>query len=180
MISYAITDPTTLSMPSIESDMKRFFDKKATMILFRDKENEIFSYDAQKFVDEARKYDFEKVLIHSDIKLAKSVNADGIHLTSNQFKDIAKAKKKGLFVIISTHSITQAQKAQKLGADMITYSPIFDTPGKGEAVGLQMLSKLVSAVDIPVIALGGIITDEQVEACQMSGAGGFASIRYFA
>ena len=63
---------------------------------------------------------------------------------------------------------------------MVTYSPIFETPDKGEPVGLHMLSELTSAVDIPVIALGGIVTDEQVEACQMSGASGFASIRYFA
>ena len=74
----------------------------------------------------------------------------------------------------------EAKKAEILGADMVTYSPIFETPDKGEPVGLHMLSKLTSSVNIPVIALGGIVTDEHIEACQMSGASGFASIRYFA
>ena len=180
MISYAITDPTTLNLLHIESDIKRFSDKQASMIVYRDKENEICTYDAQKFMDEARKYDFDKILLHGDIALAKKVDADGVHLTSKQFKEIEEAKNEGLFVVISTHSITEAKKAETLGADMVTYSPIFETPGKGEPVGLHMLNELTSTVKIPVIALGGIITDEQIAACQMSGASGFASIRYFA
>lgn len=180
MISYAITDPTTLDLLNIESDIKRFSDKKASMIVYRDKENETCTYDAQKFLNVARKYDFDKVLVHTDIALAKKLEADGVHLSSKQFKDIEEAKKDGLFVVISTHSINEAKEAEALGADMITYSPIFETPGKGEPVGLHMLSELTSAVKIPVIALGGILTDAQVEACQMSGAVGFASIRYFA
>jgi len=180
MISYAITDPTTLDFLTIQSDMKRFSDKKASMIVYRDKENEICTYDGQKFIDEARKYDFEKVLLHGDIALAIKIKADGVHLISKQFKEIEIAKKEGLFVVISTHSIEEAKKAEELGADMLTYSPVFKSPGKGEPVGLHMLSELTSMVEIPVIALGGIITDEHVEACQMSGASGFASIRYFA
>lgn len=180
MISYAITDPSTLNLLDIESDMQRFSDKKASMIVYRDKEHEICTYDAQKFVDVARKYDFEKILFHGDIALAKKFEADGVHLSSKQFNEIGSAKEAGLFVVISTHSIKEAKKAESMGADMVTYSPVFETPDKGEPVGLHMLSELVSSVNIPVIALGGILTNEQVEACQMSGASGFASIRYFA
>ena len=180
MISYAITDPTTLDLLHIESDIKRFSDKKASMIVYRDKEQKTCTYDAEKFLDVARKYDFDKVLLHTDVALAIKLEADGIHLTSKQFNEIEEAKNEGLFVVISTHSIEEAKKAETLGADMVTYSPIFETPDKGEPVGLHMLSELTSAVKIPVIALGGIVTDEQAEACQMSGASGFASIRYFA
>ena len=180
MISYAITDPTTLDLLHIESDIKRFSDKKASMIVYRDKEQKTCTYDAEKFLDVVRKYDFDKVLLHTDVALAIKLEADGIHLTSKQFNEIEEAKNEGLFVVISTHSIEEAKKAETLGADMVTYSPIFETPDKGEPVGLHMLSELTSAVKIPVIALGGIVTDEQAEACQMSGSIGFASIRYFA
>jgi thiamine-phosphate pyrophosphorylase len=34
-------------------------------------------------------------------------------------------------------------------------------------------------VKIPVIALGGILTQEQIASCEEVGASGFASIRYF-
>jgi len=180
MISYAITDPITLDLLNIESDIKRFSDRKASMIVYRDKENKNYTYDAEKFLDVARKYDFDKVLLHTDIALAKQLEADGVHLSSIQFKEIEEAKNEGLFVVISTHSIKEAKEAEILGADMITYSPIFETPGKGKPVGLEMLTELTSVLKIPVIALGGIVTDEQRVACYISGASGFASIRYFA
>jgi len=179
MISYAITDPTTLDILHLESELKRFSDKNANMIVYRDKEHKTCAYDAQKFIDTARKYNFDKVLLHEDIELAKKLGADGVHLTSKQFKQIADTKKEGLFVIVSTHSIKEAKKAEALGADMVTYSPIFETPGKGIPVGIRMLKELSELVKIPVIALGGILTDKQIEACEMSGASGFASIRYF-
>lgn len=180
MISYAITDPKTLDLLNLTSEIKKFFNKKANMIVYRDKENTGYAHDAQKFLDEARKYDFDKVLIHADIALAKKLSADGIHLTSNQFHEIKDAKNEGLFVVISTHNMTEAKNAEMMGADMVTYSPVFETPGKGEPLGLEMLEQLTSAVNIPVIALGGILSEEQIKACSLSGADGFASIRYFA
>jgi len=62
---------------------------------------------------------------------------------------------------------------------MISFSPIFKTPNKGEPKGLESLNEVVSSVFIPVIALGGILSEEQIVLCQGSGAKGFASIRYF-
>ena len=62
---------------------------------------------------------------------------------------------------------------------MATFSPIFETPNKGLPVGLEVLESATSQVNIPVLALGGILTQEQVRACEIAGAGGFASIRYF-
>jgi thiamine-phosphate pyrophosphorylase len=62
---------------------------------------------------------------------------------------------------------------------MATFSPIFETPGKGAPVGLEVLKSVTSEVSIPVLALGGILTEAQISACERSGASGFASIRYF-
>lgn len=176
MIAYAITDPSTLDFSDLERDLERF-SQYASMIVYRDTDNPDYLQDAQHFISLAK--GFEKVLLHSDYLLAKKLNADGIHLKSTQFSDIKKAKNLGLFVVVSTHTLEEALEAEVLGADMVTYSPIFETPGKGEPVGLHMLSELTSLISIPVIALGGILTDEQIEACEMSGASGFASIRYF-
>jgi len=63
---------------------------------------------------------------------------------------------------------------------MISFSPIFKTPNKGEPKGVTVLQELVSLVSIPVIALGGIVNPKQVALCEESGAKGFAAIRYFA
>jgi thiamine-phosphate pyrophosphorylase len=178
MIAYAITDPSTLNFQTLKSDIENF-SKKADMLVYRDKSSDDYASNAKLFILEAREYAFSKILLHSDYDLAKMLNADGVHLKSTQFSDIKKAKTLGLFVVISTHSIEEAKKAESLGADMITFSPIFSTPNKGEPKGVEVLKSLVAKLTIPVIALGGILSEKQIEACENAGAFGFASIRYF-
>lgn len=66
-----------------------------------------------------------------------------------------------------------------MGADYITYSPIFSTPNKGEPVGLEKLKEINDKININCFALGEIVSDEQILACEKTGIYGFASIRYF-
>lgn len=147
--------------------------------LYRDKENKEYAFHAQNFIQMCKSIPNLKAFLHQDYLLAVSLNAVGVHLTSLQFDVIEKAKDLGLEVIISCHTIDEVQKAEKLGADYVTYSPIFDTPNKGEPKGVEDLKKLVESTPLKVFALGGIITQEHVNAVKKSGAYGFASIRYF-
>jgi len=181
MIAYAITDPSTLDFNALEQDLERF-SQHASMIVYRDTQNPNYAEYARLFMASVKTYEkgFEKVLLHSDYLLAKELNADGIHLKSTQFSEIAKAKDLGLFVVVSTHTVEEALEAEALGADMITMSPIFHTPNKGLPIGVDVLKLIVSQVEIPVIALGGILTKDQIDVCRDAGAKGFASIRYFA
>ena len=176
MIAYAITDPSTLDFNTLEDDLNHF-SSKATMIVYRDKQNSDYEKNATLFVEQAK--GFEKVLIHTDYNLAAKLHTDGVHLKSTQLVDIKKAKSLGLLVVVSTHTLNEAKSAELLGADMITFSPIFTSPNKGKAVGIAKLKNIISSVSIPVLALGGIITQEQIVSCAEVGAKGFASIRYF-
>ncbi|PHS37243.1 MAG: thiamine phosphate synthase [Sulfurovum sp.] len=181
MIAYAVTDPSTLDFNTLQRDMERF-SKKASMIVYRDKfgTKSDVKLKAVDFVEAAKGFAFKQVLIHGDHVLADSVKADGVHLTSQQLGDIAVAKAKDLFVVVSTHTLEELKKAELLGADMATFSPIYETANKGLPVGLEVLENMISQVTIPILALGGIVTEEQIAACERSGAAGFASIRYFA
>lgn len=178
MLSYAITDPSTLSFERLDDDLKRF-SKKADMIVYRDKINDAYETSAEEFLIQAKKYTFEKILLHGAVELASKLAVDGVHLRSNQFDEIEKAKRLNLFVVISCHTADDAKKAEALGADMITYSPIFATPNKGKPLGLGTLKELQGIISLPIIALGGILTQEQIDACEVAGASGFASIRFF-
>jgi len=178
MIAYAISNPSTLNFQTLKSDLKRFA-QKADMIVYRDKESADYEANAKAFMLEAREHAFTKILLHTDYKLAHKLKADGVHLNSTQFSKIAEAKALGLFVVISTHTKEEALQAQTLGADMITFSPIFSTPNKGEPKGVEVLRELTSSLEIGVIALGGIMEQEQIDLCEKAGAIGFGSIRYF-
>ena len=178
MIAYAITDPTTLDFNTLQSDLTRF-SLKANIIIYRDKLSRNYPSQAKQFLIEVKNHSFEKVLLHTDYILAYKLRADGVHLKSTQFEEIAKSKALGLFVVVSTHTLDEALTAQSLGADMITFSPIFSTPNKGRPKGIEALKEVVFFLCIPVIALGGIVTKEHITQCKKSGAEGFASIRYF-
>ncbi|MDQ1264124.1 MAG: thiamine-phosphate pyrophosphorylase [Campylobacterota bacterium] len=148
-------------------------------ILFRDKEILDYSQKAFEFLDICKNFSNLKTFLHQDASLAKELGACGVHLTSKQFDGISSAKRLGLEVIISTHTHEEVLEAQRLGADAITYSPIFCSPNKGEPKGLDDLKNLLNNCNIKVFALGGIISKEHIAELEKTGVYGFASIRYF-
>lgn len=182
VVSYLITDPKYYS-----SDPKRFREKlikilnahKVDMACFRDKESNNFEELATIFVDICNDFGIKTILINQNYELASKLNATGVHLTSNQFDKIAEAKAKNLFVIISCHTFDEIKKAQNLHANAVTFSPIFYTPNKGQAKGIEKLKEAVELYDIDIIALGGILTIEDIEKIKSTNALGYASIRYF-
>ncbi len=175
MIKYAITDPSFFNP---YNPFKYFESLDANFVLFRDKTNSNYRKDAQVFMQNAQKFPFKKI-VHQEYLLAKDIKADGVHLSSKQFGDISKAKDLGLFTIISTHSFDEIKQAQMLGADAVTFSPIFKTPNKGKPKGVEILKQAVDSFEIKVIALGGIITQKHIKELEYANPWGFASIRYF-
>lgn len=148
-------------------------------VLYRDKSNTDYELMAAGFVEVCSHFEGVKSFIHQDADLAKKLGAGGVHLTSDQFDEIGHAKGLGLEVIISTHTHEEVLRAQMLGADAVTYSPIFASPGKGEPKGIDDLSELLSKCTVNVFALGGVIDDSHVEMLELTKVYGFASIRYF-
>ena len=150
-----------------------------TYALYRDKSNPDYDTQAEYHVQVCSQFDNVKSFLHQKPDLAKQLNATGVHLSSRQADKIKYSKSLGLEVIISTHTHEEVLEAQSLGADAVVYSPIFTTPGKGKAKGVNDLKELLLKVDIKVFGLGGIIDLNHVEELEKSGAYGFASIRYF-
>jgi thiamine-phosphate pyrophosphorylase len=121
-----------------------------------------------------------QLLINDRIDVAMAVAADGVHLGESSMPvDRARSIVSDRFLIgVSCHGCENALKAQEMGADFITFSPVFFTPSKamyGEPVGLKRLSEAARLLRIPVFALGGI-TKETVRTTVEHGAYGVALI----
>ncbi len=149
------------------------------MVCFRDKRAKNLKKEAKAFLSQAKRLSIEKVLLNGDIALAKRLGFYGVHLPSTHIRKIRIAKRAKLFVIVSTHDMEEMKRAQREGADMITYSPIFSSPNKGAPKGLKNLRKMVRLANLPLIALGGITKRGQIHDVRIKGARGFAAIRYF-
>ncbi|MDD2699485.1 MAG: thiamine phosphate synthase [Arcobacteraceae bacterium] len=182
MKSYLITDPKYYSsdIKIFETTLTKTLKKHLpSIVCFRDKESQNTEELIKTFVKVCKKENIEDIFINSYIVLALKHKVKGVHLTSTQFDEIKYAKENGLEVVISCHNEEDIKQAIEEKADFITYSPIYSTPNKGEPKGLAKLQEVVKKYPIKVIALGGIITEEQIEELEKTGVYGFASIRYF-
>ena len=103
-----------------------------------------------------------------------------MHLPSSRIYEASRGRDRGLRVICSTHTEKEAIEAYELGANGITFSPIFKDKYKYKQ-NLEGLKRLLSLnLPIKIYALGGIISQEQIHHLQnLPNLEGFASIRYF-
>ena len=120
-----------------------------------------------------------RVLVNDRVDVALSAAAAGVHLPESSFApDIVRQRfGEDLIIGVSTHTIDAAESAAANGADFVVFGPVFDTPGKGTAVGLEMLATVCRELDgFPVIALGGI-DPLNCRSAADAGAAGIAAIR---
>jgi thiamine-phosphate pyrophosphorylase len=92
--------------------------------------------------------------------IAMCTGADGVHLGQDDLplKEARKIMGRDRVIGISTHSLEQAAKAERDGADYIGFGPLFATLTKdaGRPKGIAMLREIRKRVHIPVVAIGGI------------------------
>lgn len=111
-----------------------------------------------------------KVLINERADIAIAAGADGVHLPASA----PNLTWPGLVVGRSCHTVEEVRRA---GADFVTFGPVFESPGKGAAVGLDLLRE-ACRTGPPVFALGGV-TWQNAAACIEAGAAGVSGIRLF-
>ena len=99
-------------------------------------------------------------IVNDHIDIALSSEADGVHLGQSDaaVRIARKILGKDKIIGISCHSLAQARKAEKEGADYIGIGPVYATPTKPEykAIGLNTLCRLKDKIKIPYFAIGDI------------------------
>jgi thiamine-phosphate pyrophosphorylase len=126
------------------------------------------------------------LLVNSRTDVALAANAGGVHLPANDVspKDVRTVWKFGVAVrepitSVSCHSAEKVNQAAEDGANLAIFAPVFEKRDAPDATpqGLSALRQ-ATAVDIPVLALGGI-TLQNADACLRDGGAGIAAIRLF-
>ncbi|MFQ5823474.1 MAG: thiamine phosphate synthase [bacterium] len=120
------------------------------------------------------------LFINDRADIAQAVEADGVQLTSQSLpiEAVQKCFTQSKLIGVSTHSLEEAQRAEKSGTDFMLFGPIFETPSKtaiGKPQGLAKLNQLTKFVNVPVFAVGGI-NSERAKQCMDNGAAGVAVI----
>ncbi|HZP73274.1 MAG TPA: thiamine phosphate synthase [Gaiellaceae bacterium] len=114
-------------------------------------------------------------VVNDDVDAAVELGADGVHLGRTD-EGAAAARDHGLLL---GRSVASVDEAAGLDADYVGAGPVWATPSKADAdppIGLEGLRAICVAVDVPVIAIGGIDAGNAA-ACIEAGAAGVAVIR---
>jgi thiamine-phosphate pyrophosphorylase len=114
-------------------------------------------------------------VVNDDVDAAIALGADGVHLgQSDQGADRAREH-----ALLLGRSVATVEQATAADADYLGAGPVWATPSKVDAdppIGLEGLRRICAAVDVPVVAIGGIDATNAA-ACIESGAAGVAVIR---
>jgi thiamine-phosphate pyrophosphorylase len=117
------------------------------------------------------------VFVRRRVDLASAAGAAGVHLQADGLLPAeVRTLSPGLRIGYSAHAVAElALLAAEV--DYATFAPVFASPGKGPARGLEALRAACAATDLPVLALGGMLEPAQVRAARAAGAWGVAAIR---
>ncbi|MDR2399253.1 MAG: thiamine phosphate synthase [Endomicrobium sp.] len=158
---YAITAENFSNGKDNITVVKEMLDAGVKVLQYRDK----YKTKLEKFkqCQQIRKLTSEYgafFIVNDDVDISIDVASDGLHLGQDDLAILKARERVGDIVIgISTHSPTQALKAQEQGADYIGVGPIFKTFTKDNVyapVGLKYLEYCVKNIKIPKVAIGGI------------------------
>ena len=99
-------------------------------------------------------------VIDDDVELAVKCGADGVHVGQSDMAcvDARRALGSAKVVGVSAQTVEQAVQAEKDGADYLGVGAVFPTGSKDDAddVSHDTVKAICEAVNIPVIAIGGI------------------------
>lgn len=173
LLLYAVTDRNWLNGQTLCEQVEQAILGGATFIQLREKnlEDDLFLKEALEIQEICKKYNVPFV-INDNVELAKKINADGVHVGQSdmQAQDVRKLIGNDKILGVSAQTVEQALLAQKNGADYLGVGAVFHTGSKDDAddVSHQTLKEICNAVDIPVIAIGGISKNNVLE---LSGTG---------
>lgn len=177
---YAITDRAWVGRQSLREQVESALKGGATCIQLREKElsNEDFLAEAMEISALCRQYGIP-FLINDNVEVAIRCKADGIHIGQ---EDAAAAQVRrqlgpGRIIGVSAHTVEEALAAVKSGADYLGCGAMFSTSTKRDIKLLpkETLREICTAVDVPVVAIGGI-TKENLPQLAGSGVSGVALV----
>ncbi|GAA2122789.1 thiamine-phosphate pyrophosphorylase [Glycomyces algeriensis] len=119
-------------------------------------------------------------LVNDRVHIAQAVGADGVHLGADDLPiDAARRILPAASIIGGTaRDPESARAARRAGATYLGVGPVWGTTtktGLPQSIGLEGLAAVCEAVDLPVIAIGGI-TAERAALCREAGAHGVAVV----
>ena len=161
MLLYAVTDRAWVGKQDLYEQVESALKGGATCVQLREKEldDETFLKEALEISALCKRYEV-LFFINDNVEIAIKCHADGVHVGQDDMEAAKVRRKVGeqMLIGVSVHTVEEALEAVKNGADCLGVGAMFSTSTKTDVNVLpkETLCDICEAVDVPVVAIGGI------------------------
>ena len=162
---YAVTDRSWLKPgETLAEVVEALLKAGVTCVQLREKEAEdaLILQEAQDLKTLCHRYGVP-FLVNDRPDLAQAVGADGVHVGQEDTGLVEARNLLGANALLggSAHTVEEALAAQAAGADYLGCGAVFGSGTKHNVsqMPLETLTAICQAVDIPVVAIGGVSLD---------------------
>ena len=168
LLLYAVTDRSWLNGKTLYEQVEDTLKGGTTFVQLREKDldTDNFLKEALEIKELCARYHVPFV-INDNVEIAKEINAGGVHVGQ---EDMAAANARAILgpdkiIGVSAHTVEEAIQAEKNGADYLGVGAAFQTGTKKNAgcISHETIRQICEAVNIPVVAIGGISHDNVME-----------------
>ena len=161
MLLYAVTDRAWTGKQTLYEQVEAALKGGVTCVQLREKELEetAFLQEAKELCALCRRY-VVPFIVNDNVEIAIACGADGIHVGQEDLAvgEVRRRVGENMILGVSVHTVEEARQAVRDGADYLGLGAVFPTSTKTDVEQMpnETLRAICDAVDVPIVAIGGI------------------------
>ena len=161
MLLYAVTDRAWTGKQTLYEQVEAALKGGVTCVQLREKELDetAFLQEAKELCALCRRYGVP-FLVNDNVEIAIACGADGIHVGQEDLAagEVRRRVGENMILGVSVHTVEEAFQAVRDGADYLGLGAVFPTSTKTDVEQMpnETLRAICDAVDVPIVAIGGI------------------------
>ena len=161
MMLYAVTDRAWTGERTLCEQVEAALKGGVTCVQLREKELDetAFLQEAKDICALCHRYGVP-FIVNDNVDVAIACQADGIHVGQEDMAagEVRRRVGDAMLLGVSVHTVEEARRAVRNGADYLGLGAVFPTSTKTDVDQMtnETLRAICDAVDVPVVAIGGI------------------------
>ena len=161
MLLYAVTDRTWVGEKTLYQQVEEALRGGVTCVQLREKDmgDEDFLQEAKEIHALCQQYGVP-FIVNDNVAVAVACGAEGIHVGQEDMgaEEARRRVGENMILGVSVHTVEEARQAVRDGADYLGLGAVFPTSTKTDVEQMpnETLRAICDAVDVPIVAIGGI------------------------